>query len=291
MPQTNMDDLDSSSPLQAIRDWIKSTLSPKQESTLKEMLEEAIEEHEENSDEPLAPEERIILHNVLSFSDATVSDIMIPRTDIIAVPYDVSLEALKAHIIEQRHTRTPVYQETLDHILGFLHVKDLLPMIAEDKPYNVKAHMRQLLYVPPSMKLLDLLAKMRAAGSHMAIVVDEHGGTDGLVTMEDVVEEIVGDIQDEHDEDETQYERIVQVNDKTVDVSARMRIEHLEKHLGLVLVNEDEAGEFDTVAGLLFSLLGRVPAKGEMVPHACGVRFEIMEADARRIHKVRIHLV
>lgn len=284
-----MEDPHSSSPRRTLRGWIKHTFTSRSEGTLKEVLEEVIDEHQENGEEPLAPEERVILHNVLSFADTTVSDIMIPRTDIVAVPHDISLEALKAHIIEQRHTRTPVYQDTLDHILGFLHVKDLLPMIAEDKPYNVRSSLRQLLYVPQSMKLLDLLARMRAAGSHMAIVVDEHGGTDGLVTMEDVVEEIVGEIQDEHDEDEEQFERIIKVNDKTVDVSARIRMEHLEKHLGLNLVTEEEMGEFDTVAGLLFSLVGRVPAKGEIILHRSGVRFEVMEADARRIHKVRIH--
>lgn len=286
-----MDESPSSTPLKAVRGWIKNTLSPKSEGSLKDVLEEVIEEHQAGGEEALAPEERVILHNVLSFGDTTVSDIMIPRTDIISVPFDITLEELKSHIIDQRHTRTPVYQETLDHILGFLHVKDLLPMIAGDKPFNVKAYLRQMLYVPPSMKVLDLLARMRAAGSHMAIVVDEHGGTDGLVTLEDVVEEIVGEIHDEHDEDETQFERITRVNDKIVDVNARIRMEQLEKHLGLQLHAQEETGEFDTLAGLISSLIGRVPSKGEVIKHASGTRFEILEADPRRIHKVRMHLV
>lgn len=290
MPQPIMDESSPSTPLKTVRGWLKNTLSPKSEGSLKDVLEEVIEEHQADGEEALAPEERVILHNVLTFGDTKVSDIMIPRTDIVSIPLDVSLEALKAHIIEQRHTRTPVYQDTLDHILGFLHVKDLLPMLAGDKPFNVKAHLRQMLYVPPSMKVLDLLARMRAAGSHMAIVVDEHGGTDGLVTLEDVVEEIVGEIHDEHDEDETQFERITRISDKVVDVNARIRMEQLDKHLGLQLFVQEDAGEFETLAGLITSLVGRVPAKGEVIKHSGGTRFEIMEADPRRIHKVRLHL-
>ena len=285
-----MDQSPSNSLRQTFRSWIRNTLLHKSESSLKEVLEEVIEEHQGSGDEKLAPEERVILHNVLSFGDTKVSDIMIPRTDIVAVPENISLDALKSHIIEQRHTRTPVYQDTLDHVLGFLHVKDLIPMMAGDRPYNVRVHLRQMLFVPPSMKILDLLARMRAAGSHMAIVVDEHGGTDGLVTMEDVVEEIVGEIHDEHDEDETQHERIQRINDKMIEVSARIRIEYLEKHLGLNLVSEDDADQFDTLAGMVSALAGRVPARGEFIAHHSGVRFEVVEADPRRIHKLRLHL-
>jgi len=271
-------------------DWLRNLFSCKHEASLKDAIEEAIEEHAENSDEALAPQERVMLHNVLSFGETTVSDIMIPRTDIVAVPHDITLEALKAHIIDQRHTRTPVYEDTLDHVLGFLHVKDLLPMIAGDKPYNIRLHLRGMLYVPPSMKLLDLLARIRAAGSHMAIVVDEHGGTDGLVTMEDVVEEIVGDIQDEHDEDEISDDDITKINEKTIDVSARIRIEQLERFLTFELVSKEDGEEFDTLAGLISTKLGRVPSKGETVEHTDAVRFEIIDADPRRIRKVRLHL-
>jgi CBS domain containing-hemolysin-like protein len=140
------------------------------------------------------------------------------------------------------------------------------------------------------MKVLDLLAKMRAAGSHMAIVVDEHGGTDGLVTMENVVEEIVGDIQDEHDEDEVSDGHITRVSDKVIEASARIRIDQLERYLDRELVPAEESEAFDTLAGLIFSKLGRIPARGEIVDYLNGMRFEIMEADARRIRKVRLHL-
>ncbi len=270
--------------------WLRSMFFPRPEGSLKDVIEEAIEEHAENSSEELAPQERVMLHNVLSFGERTVSDIMIPRTDIVAVPQDISLDALKAHIIDERHTRTPVYEDTLDHILGFLHVKDLIPILASDKPYHLRNYLRTMLYVPPSMKVIDLLAKMRAAGSHMAIVVDEHGGTDGLVTMEDVVEEIVGDIHDEHDEDEINNVYLTRIGDKVIEANARVRIDQLERFLERPLVSEEDADEFDTLAGLISSKLGRVPAKGEMVEHTDGMRFEVVDADLRRIRKVRLHL-
>lgn len=273
----------------AIGGWMKSVFRPKsEEASLKEVLEEALDEHGGQSD-ALPPEEKTILRNVLNIGDTTVEDIMIPRNDIVAVPESISLSDLKRHIIEQRHTRTPVYRGTLDHVEGFLHVKDLVPMLSGDKPYDLKSVLRTVLFVPHSMKVSTLLAKMRLAASHMAIVVDEYGGTDGLVTMEDLVEEIVGDIQDEHDEDETKQD-IVRISPLLVDVLARTRIDRIEKELGLNLVSEERVDDFDTLGGLVFFHLGRVPTKGERVSHVSGIQFEILEADARRISKVRIHL-
>jgi CBS domain containing-hemolysin-like protein len=285
---SNNESENKASPIDAVRDWLRRVLGPKQEATLKEVLEDVIEEHEEGSQERLAPEEKVMLHNVLSFSDIEVNDIMIQRTDIVAVPLDISQPELKAHIMEERHTRMPVYEGTLDHVRGFIHVKDLLPMFSGDKPYSVTSVMRNLLFVPPSMRIIDLLIKMRHAGSHMAIVVDEYGGTDGLVTMEDLFEEIVGDIQDEHDEAEEPEDKITRISDSVYEVSARIRIEKLEKRLGLNLVTEEKENEFETLGGLIFFQIGRVPAKGEIIPHVSGIRFEIYDADPRRIHKVRI---
>jgi magnesium and cobalt transporter len=273
----------------SLRSWLRSLLGPRPEATLKEVLDEVIEEHEEHSEERLAPEEKLMLHNVLSFGEIEVNDIMVPRTDIEAVPVDISLPDLKTHILEHRHTRIPVYSETLDHMRGFVHVKDLLPMFSGDQPYALERVMRTLLFVPHSMRILDLLLRMRHAGSHMAIVVDEYGGTDGLVTMEDVVEEIIGDIRDEHDEGEEAQDRIHKHAAGVYEMSARIRIEAIEKALGLNLVTEEKENEFDTLGGLIFFQLGRVPAKGEVVTHVSGIRFEIIEADPRRIHKVRIH--
>jgi len=272
-------------------EWLRGRLRNalrEKDSSLKEVLEEVIEDHEEQAEERLAPEEKIMLHNVLSFSDIKVSDIMTPRTDIAAVAGDTTWLELKKHIVEMRHTRVPVYDGTLDHVLGFIHVKDLLSLLSDETQFDMYSLLRPLLFVPPSMRIIDLLIRMRHAGSHMAIVVDEYGGTDGLVTMEDLFEEIVGDIQDEHDDDEQKDESIIRVNDVTFDVSARIPIERLEKQLGLNLITEEKEGEFDTLGGLIFFQLGRVPAKGEIVPHASGMHFEIVDADPRRIHKVRI---
>ncbi|MFO0389604.1 MAG: hemolysin family protein [Alphaproteobacteria bacterium] len=274
---------------QSFRSWLRRLVGGKPDGSLKEALEEVIEEREEQGDITLPPEEKVILHNVLSFGDIKVSDIMVPRTDIAAVPSDITLDALKAHIIDQRHTRIPVYDGTMDKMQGFLHVKDLLPMLSCDVPYDIRTVMRSLLFVPASMRIMDLLVRMRHAGSHMAIVVDEYGGSDGLVTMEDVFEEIVGDIQDEHDEDEVLAEEIYRINEKTYEVNARIRVDKLEQELGLNLITEEKKDDFDTLGGLIFFQLGRVPVKGEMIPHVSGIRFEITEADMRRIRRVRIH--
>jgi len=279
---------ESTSLLHGLRGWLKHAVGAKSDASLKETLEEIIDEHDGNADDRLEPEERVMLHNVLSFGETKVSDIMVPRTDICAVAAGVTLAELKAHILEQKHTRIPVYGETLDQILGFIHVKDLLPMIGGETEFSLEAVMRKVLFVPPSMRIIDLLVKMRLASSHMAIVVDEYGGTDGLITMEDLFEEIVGDIHDEHDENEEQEDKITRTSDGVFEVSARIRIEKLEKELGLNLVTEENDDEFDTLGGLIFFQLGRVPVKGETVPHVSGIHFEIMEADPRRIQKVRI---
>lgn len=273
--------------VQAVTGWFKNALRPKADS-IKDALEEVIEEHTDAAQQGLAPEEKVMLHNVLSFSDLRVSDIMVPRTDIAAVPSDITLDALKSHLLEQRHTRIPVYIETLDKVQGFIHVKDLLPMLSLDRPYDLQAVMRSLLFVPPSMRIIDLLVRMRSSGSHMAVVIDEHGGTDGLITMEDLFEEIVGDIQDEHDNDEDVEDRIIRVSDTTFEVNARIPISKLEKKLGLSLVSEDDEGQFDSLAGLIFAQIGRIPARHEIVSHPSGIRFEIIDADPRRIRRVRI---
>jgi len=276
-----------------IGNWIGDVFAKKNDVTLKEALEEAledvIEEHKEHSTERLAPEERVMLHNILSFGEIQVNDIMVPRNDIEAVSLAISLPMLKTHIMEHRHTRIPVYEETLDHVRGFVHVKDFLPMFSGDVPYSLTSVMRNLIFVPPSMRIIDLLIKMRNSSSHIAIVVDEHGGTDGLITMEDLFEKIVGDIKDEHDDGEEIQDRIQKISAGVFEVSARIRIDKLEKMMGLNLLTEEKEEDFETLGGLIFFQLGRVPSKGEIIDHASGMRFEIVNADARRIQQVRIH--
>lgn len=273
--------------LHSVRSWLRHALGSRHES-LKEVLEEAIEEHEEQAEERLAPEERLMLHNVLSFGEIKVEDIMIPRPDIAAVPHDISQKNLMAEILDKRHTRIPVYRDTLDHMLGFLHVKDLLGINKNEEDFNLAALLRPLVYVPPSMRVIDLLVMLRQVGNHIAIVVDEYGGTDGLVTMEDVFEEIVGDINDEHDVvEEESHEKIHYFDENIFEVSARIPIETLENELGMTLVTPNDDTDFDTLGGMLFAQVNRVPVRGEVIRHN-DVRFEILEADPRRIRKVRI---
>lgn len=276
--------------MQLISRWLKSNLGNKhQDSSLKEVIEEVLEEHEDEVS-TLAPEEKIMLRNMLTFGELTVSDIMVPRTEISAVEHTTTLENLSKHVMEQRHTRVPVYEDTLDNIKGFIHVKDLVPMMCNVQPFVLTEVLREMIFVPPSMRIVDLLLKMRLSGGHMAIVVDEYGGTDGLVTLEDLFEEIVGEIQDEHDEMED-YDRIIPFNDRTYEVDARLLIEKLEKVTGLDLGSGDEEEEYDTIGGLIFYLLGRVPARGEIITHeGSQVKLEVLEADPRRVRRVRLHL-
>lgn len=255
------------------------------ERSLEEDVADLMEERDPQR-RKVGNEERLLVHNVLSLSDKTVYDVMTPRSDIIAVEYNVSLNDLKQVVLEQEHTRIPVYKETLDHMVGFLHIKDLIPIFASKKKFEIQSIIREVLYVPPSMKGVDLLLKMRARRVHIAIVVDEYGGTEGLLTMEDVVEEIVGEIEDEHDDvSETDY---IILDDKTFQVKARMDIRQLEDKLQVRLTSGNEEEDFGTVGGYIFFLLGRIPEKGEIIQHETGLIFEILDADPRRIKKLII---
>lgn len=260
----------------------------KQEPSLKEAVEALIEEHAlDDGRLYILPEEQNMLRNILRFGEMSVSDIMIPRTDIIAVPHDVPLAELKQVIVDEQHSRIPVYKDNLDQIIGFLHIKDIAVNAFSGKPFTMEELMRQILFVPPSMKGLDLLLKMRVSSVHIAIVVDEYGGTDGLVTMEDIVEEIVGEIQDEHD-DEEETEDYVWINDHTIEADARMEIEDLDSCFGGQFVLNEDEDDFDTVGGLVFSHLGHIPETGEQFDYPTGLRITILEAEARTVKRVRI---
>ena len=260
----------------------------REEASLKEVIEEALEENPHFNDQ-FTEEERTLLKNVVSFGELSVIDIMIPRSDILAVERDSTLGELTTHVRDIGHTRIPVYHESLDKIEGFIHVKDLFNYISEPESFSIKIVMREILFVPPSMRIVDLLLKMRMSGCHMAIVVDEYGGTDGLVTMEDLFEEIVGEIQDEHDDSETQS-LFRWVNDHVLEIDARAPIDEVEEVLGHTLRNATEQeDDYDTLGGYVFAALGRVPAKGEVVArHDLNLKIEVTSADPRRIHKLRI---
>ena len=260
------------------------------EVTLRESLEEALVEHEEETRTPaLRQEERDMLFNVLEYAALTVGDVMVPRADILSVSSDISYANLVRVFAEGAHSRMPVYSDALDDVVGMVHVKDTLKVISDGidtENFKVESIQRPVLFVPPSMKVIDLLAKMRHARTHMAIVVDEYGGTDGLVTVEDIVEEIVGEIEDEHDTIDEPY--LVPLDQGGYDADARIEIEELEDELGIDLLPEDDE-DVDTLGGLVFSLAGCVPEIGEVISHESGYRFEVVDADPRRIQKVRIH--
>lgn len=260
----------------------------KQETSLKEAVEALIEEHAlEDGRLYILPEEQNMLRNILQFGEMSVSDIMIPRTDISAVPYDVSIAELKEIFVNEQHSRIPVYKENLDQIAGFVHIKDIAVSVFAGKPFTMEDIMRQILFVPPSMKVLDLLLKMRVSSVHIAIVVDEYGGTDGLVSMEDIVEEIVGEIQDEHDE-EDETEDYIWIDERTIEADARMEIEDLGECFGEDVVLHEDEEDFDTVGGLVFSHLGHVPETGEQFDYPTGLRITILEAEPRAVKRVRI---
>lgn len=273
---------DKSSRLQGAVKWFRHKVGGR-EGNLRDMIEEALDE-ESSEGHAISEEEKNLLKNMIHFGELTVRDIMVPRTEIMAIKRDISFEELKRHVIDIGHTRIPVYDDSLDQIAGFIHVKDLFPCLATSTPCDIPSILRENLFVPPSMRIVDLLLKMRVSGCHIAIVVDEYGGTAGLVTMEDLFEEIVGEIQDEHDEVDQMIRRL---GSEVFEADARVKIGDLEDALGDTVNREDE-DDFDTLGGYLFSTLGRVPVKGEVLKFHPHYKFEILAADPRRIRLVRI---
>lgn len=267
--------------------WFRDKVSGKNEGSIKEMIEEALEENTgETSD--ISPEEKSLLKNLINFGELTAHDVMVPRSDIMGVSVSASLSELKQHVISIGHTRIPVYDESLDAIEGFIHVKDLFPHLVKDAAaFDIRKVIREILFVPPSMRIVDLLIKMRVSGCHIAIVVDEFGGTDGLVTMEDLFEEIVGEIQDEHDGHESDP-TMRWMGDHVVEADARVPLGKLTEALAEPLSDEPIAEDVDTLGGLIFSKLGRIPVRGEVLMLKVNLKAEILLADPRRIRLVRI---
>jgi len=258
------------------------------EPNLRDQIEDAIDEADETSPEPgdLTSQERVMLRNLLHFGDQTAGEIAVTRGDIVAVPDSIGFEALEDKFAEAGHSRLPVYGENLDHVIGMIHIKDVFVASRDpSRDRSLSALMRTPLFVPESMGVLDLLARMRSERMHLAIIVDEFGGTEGLVTIEDVVEEIVGDIEDEHDEAEAN--RLVMLDDGLWEADARIELEELAEAVDPRLTWEED--EVDTLGGLVFLLAGRIPANGDCVVHPSGWRLEAIDADPRRIIRVRLH--
>ena len=259
------------------------------EPTLREEIEEAIDEAEEAR--PIAGDltsaERRMLRNLLHFGEQTAGDICVTRGDIMAVPSDITFDDLVRAFADAGHSRLPVYGESLDTVIGMVHIKDVfMANVDSSRDRSLKALMREPLFVPESMGVIELLARMRAQRIHLAIVVDEFGGTEGLVTIEDVVEEIVGDIEDEHDELEGEG-MLTMLDDGLWEADARLELEELAQAVDARLSSAED--EVDTLGGLVFLLAGHIPAKGECVTHPSGWRLEAVDSDPRRIIRVRLH--
>ncbi|HEX9932135.1 MAG TPA: hemolysin family protein [Allosphingosinicella sp.] len=259
------------------------------ETTLRDQIEEVIEsrEGERPAVGDLTHVERQMLKNLLHFGERTADDLAVPRGEIVAVPSTISFEELVAAFAEAGHSRMPVYEGSLDTIVAMIHMKDVfaLRVSGAEPPADLTSLYRTPLYVPESMGVLDLLARMRAERVHLAIVVDEFGGTEGLVTIEDVVEEIVGDIEDEHDEEPEGM--LIPLDNGAWDADARAELEDVAETIDarLGVVEED----VDTLGGLALVLAGHVPQQGEIIDHPSGWRLEVTEGDARRVNRLRLH--
>jgi len=233
--------------------------------------------------------------NVQLFDQMQVADVMVPRADIVGIEVGTPLGELIPAFADAAHSRLPIYRETLDDPLGVVHIKDvmaqLVPIVSEPNQdwadrQILKDVRRPLLFAPPSMRAIDLLLRMQARRMHLALVVDEYGGTDGLVTLEDLLEPIVGNIEDEHDDEATPG--IVPKGNGVWVADARATIEEMEQVAGHAILEDGEDDDIDTLGGLVFMLAGRIPERGEMILHPAGFEFEVLDADPRRIKRLRI---
>ena len=262
------------------------------DTQLRDSIEAIIDEIEEAVPDdaaaaPIGDHERVLLGNILKLRHITAYDVMVPRADIVSIHIDSTIDDLIEVMIEAGHSRFPVYRESLDDVVGIVHIKDVLKHGGAKKAFDLSKIVRTVLIAAPSMRVLDLLLEMRLSRVHMAMVVDEFGGIDGLVTIEDLVEEIVGEIEDEHDVAEGP--KLVERSDGILIADARATVEEFEDFVGPVLTDEERDEDIDTLGGLVFYLADRVPTRGELIVHPeSGIGFEVMEADPRRVKRLRV---
>jgi CBS domain containing-hemolysin-like protein len=258
------------------------------ETSLRDQIEDAIDASETVPTQrgDLSPIERQMLRNLLHFGDRTAGEVAVTRGDIISIPQTLNFAEVVAAFAEAEHSRLPVTGADLDDVIGMIHIKDVFAALANPgRPRTIEGLLRTPLFVPESMGVLDLLARMRTDRIHLAIVVDEFGGTEGLITIEDVVEEIVGDIEDEHDEETTG--NLLLLDDGLWEADARTELEEVAETIDARLVAGED--DIDTLGGLAFLLAGRILPPGESVEHPSGWRFECIEADSRRMIRLRLH--
>ena len=269
----------------------KNLLKFSDKENIKEVLEDLIED-DVNGSRNIDDGTRNIFKNVINLSDKCIEDIMIPRADIDAVSIDITYNELLIFIDKTKHSRIPVFDGNLDKVQGMIHIRDLFDKTHKNSSQQKKLKIskkivRKILFSSPTMKILDLLLKMRSEQIHMSIIVDEFGGTNGLVTIEDLVEEIVGEIKDEHDFEE--IEEIKKVSKKNYEISARTSIDEFEEKIGIKL-KIDKNQEIDTLGGFIFFYLGRIPGRGEVINYDKLLEFTILEADTRKIKRILVSL-
>ena len=262
------------------------------EQTLRQSIAELVEEAgaaPQNAGDELPEldrQERALIANILRLRGFIANDVMIPRADIVALRADLTLDETLQRLREEQHSRLPIYRDQLDDIIGMVHIKDVFAYLGRPEEFSLEKMLRRPLMVAPQAPVLELLVQMRQARVHLALVIDEYGGVDGLITFEDLMETIVGDIADEHDDE---VPLLTERPDGTLDIAARLSIEDLEEKMGPVLTPEERASSIDTVGGLIFTLAGRVPAQNEIITHpSSGAEFQVLDADPRHILKVRV---
>jgi len=272
--------------LSRLRTLLRLLRRPRGPRAQQETMDALIAAAELDADARITPQERFLIGNILQVHELNAADVMVPRVDIVALDVDQPFSEVVKCMVENGHSRVPVYRETLDDVIGFIHVKDVLAPVADRRPARLEKLLRKVLYVAPSLPILDLLVQMRQARTHIAMVVDEFGGIDGLVTIENLIEEIVGDIEDEHDVPETPT--LIERPDGSIIADARMPIEALEEQHGIGLRPAGDEESVDTLGGLVFTLAGRVPKRGEVIAHPDGIEFEVLDADPRRVKRLRV---
>jgi CBS domain containing-hemolysin-like protein len=270
--------------IEGLRGWLRNLRRARPGESVRETLEDLIEQRDE-AEQPIDDHERTLLSNILRLRGQTAYDVMVPRADISAIDVKASLQEIVALVQETGHSRYPVYRDGLDDAIGLVHIKDVMLLQASGKPFSLQRIMRRVLYVSPSIRVLDLLLEMRLKRTHMALVVDEYGGVDGLVTIENLVEQITGEIEDEHDREvEPDF---VELEGGVIEADARVPLTELEARVG-PLLDEEDREDIDTLGGLVFFLAGRVPSRGELISHPSGLEFEVVDADPRRVKRLRL---
>ena len=255
--------------------------------SLKESIETVLDSQGKGTD-GISRQERLMLSNILKIDQIRSSDIMIPRADIGAVEVNDNFNKVLEVFIKESHSRVPIYEKNLDNIVGMIHIKDLVKyQNSENNKSNFLSSIkREILKIPPSMPALDLLLKMQITRLHMGVVIDEYGCTDGLITIEDVIEEITGEIEDEHDE--KTLPMLIKTSSNTLEASARVEINELQKITNINFIADLENDDIDTLGGLIFSIAGRIPQRGEIIKHHSGTNFEIKDADPMKIKSVKV---